>query len=76
MSLLPELPFEREKISLIVDGKSDRKYWPEGFAGMYKGILDLSQSNRHIVLTNPRYSAAIRWHHSTNFNITQSVYTS
>lgn len=80
MSLLPELQFEREKKgkkkSLFLDRKSDRKYCPESFAGMYMGILNPSQSNRDIVLINPRSSAAIRWHHSINFNITLSVYNS
>lgn len=79
MTLLTEMQFEREnkeEKSLILNRKSDRGYCPEGFAGMYKGILNLSQSNRDMVLTNPRSSAAIYWHHSINFNITLPVYTS
>jgi len=53
-SLLPELQFERgrkrrkkkkKRKKIVLDVKSDRKYCPKGFAGMYKGIFDLSQSN-------------------------------
>lgn len=57
MSLLPNLQFERvrkrKKYFLIPDGRSNKKYCPESLAGMYKGILYLSQSNRNIVLINP-----------------------
>lgn len=59
----------------MLGGKSDRKCCPEGFAGMYKGNLDLSESNSDIVLTNLTSSAVIHWHHSIDFNITLSVYT-
>lgn len=57
MSLLPDLQLQkvrkRKKYFLIPDGKSDKKYCPEGLAGMYKGILYLPQSNREIVFINP-----------------------
>lgn len=53
----PDLRFERirksKKYFLDSDGRSDKKYCPEGLAGMYKGILYLSQSNGNIVLINP-----------------------
>lgn len=65
----------KKKKSFILDWKSVRKYCPEGFSGMYKSIHNLSQSNTDIVLAKYRYSAAMPWHLSINFNIILSVYT-
>lgn len=56
--------WEGNKGKIILDGKSDIEYCLEGFSGMDKSILDVSQSDRDIVITNYRSSAAMHWHFS------------